>query len=438
MSLRVLSCGRMRGMRREPEVPEVKVLAGECLDGLARIISKELAPIHSVKSGTLQNACITRPRVVADLEKSALMRIARLMNSLAKGLKKWWQKCSGYAENYTTIGLRISRCGAAEVFIDFAEELRHAETNPTCEIHESCCTSHSNSRPKSFARIYLLRWSSSAQLQRSQIWGSVSGRDRVARAMCREAAWKLTKSVLNQKEHERATFFSLSENRCLPAPSILRPEEREFVVDSRASMHMINKKGFEFCWNGYFDEVEKSYDSHNSQWRSADAWRGNGVCQRIGYILDYESPRKHASSSVARKALRWKRIFLWMGQWSETTSHQKTGLGYPATRRTSFLLLFQVYQRVLPQACPLQHPWHLQGLTSSSSSSTSPTMTFSTASSDSVTRQARRDVCGIDSYPVTVSSKHAEKKERRDPLTKPTKNPKPNKIEDHDLERWDL
>ena len=49
---------------------------------------KELAPIHSVKSGTLQNACSTRPRVVADLGKSALMHIARLMNSLAKGLKR--------------------------------------------------------------------------------------------------------------------------------------------------------------------------------------------------------------------------------------------------------------------------------------------------------------------------------------------------------------
>ena len=57
----------------------------------------------------------------------------------------------------------------------------------------------------------------------------------------REAAWKLAKRVLKLKEHERATFFSPSENRCLPA-STLAPEEREFVVDSRASMHMISKK----------------------------------------------------------------------------------------------------------------------------------------------------------------------------------------------------
>ena len=57
----------------------------------------------------------------------------------------------------------------------------------------------------------------------------------------REAAWKLAKSVLKLKEHERAIFFSPPENRCLPA-STLKPEEREFVVDSGASMHMISKK----------------------------------------------------------------------------------------------------------------------------------------------------------------------------------------------------
>ena len=59
----------------------------ECLDGLARITSKELAITHFVKNGTLQNACSPRPRVVADLGKSARMRIARLMNSRQKGPK---------------------------------------------------------------------------------------------------------------------------------------------------------------------------------------------------------------------------------------------------------------------------------------------------------------------------------------------------------------
>ena len=58
-----------------------------------------------------------------------------------------------------------------------------------------------------------------------------------------------------------------------------------------------------------------------------------------------------------------------------------------------------------PSRQEIDHP------TSSSSSSTSPTMTVS---SDSENR-AREDLCGIDSYPVSVSSKHVERKERGDP-----------------------
>ena len=70
----------------------------------------------------------------------------------------------------------------------------------------------------------------------------------------REAAWKLAKNVLKLKEHERATFFSPSENRCLPA-SNLKPEEREFVVDSGTSMHMISKKDLS---NAEMDTLTKS------------------------------------------------------------------------------------------------------------------------------------------------------------------------------------
>ena len=70
----------------------------------------------------------------------------------------------------------------------------------------------------------------------------------------REAAWKLAKSVLKLKEHERAIFFSPSENRCLPA-STIKLEEREFVVDSGASMHMISKKDLS---NTEMDTLTKS------------------------------------------------------------------------------------------------------------------------------------------------------------------------------------
>ena len=85
--LRILSCGRVTENHRGPEVPEEKVPAVECRDGLARITLEELAITHSVKDGTLQNACTTRPRVVVGLGKSAHSHIVRLMNSRRKRSK---------------------------------------------------------------------------------------------------------------------------------------------------------------------------------------------------------------------------------------------------------------------------------------------------------------------------------------------------------------
>ena len=154
---------------------------------LQGISSKELASTRSVKSGTLQNACFTRRRVVADLGRSARMHMVRLMNNLVKSLKKnddksavamlkkneWlvrkstatccqpWQKsreigatwCESWHPSWvetrtywtsiierTTFGMCLSWHEAAEIY--FTEELRHAETNQTCEIHESYCTPH--------------------------------------------------------------------------------------------------------------------------------------------------------------------------------------------------------------------------------------------------------------------------------------------------------
>ena len=82
--LRILSCNRIKEKRREPEVTEERVPVVECLGVLAGVTSKEFAPIHDVKSGSLQNSFSPKPRVFSDLEKSALMHVARLMNNLEK------------------------------------------------------------------------------------------------------------------------------------------------------------------------------------------------------------------------------------------------------------------------------------------------------------------------------------------------------------------
>ena len=43
------------------------------------------------------------------------------------------------------------------------------------------------------------------------------------------AAWKMARCILKLKEKHKTTFFSPSENWCLPAPSTLKPEENNLI-----------------------------------------------------------------------------------------------------------------------------------------------------------------------------------------------------------------
>ena len=166
-------------MRREPEVPEEKVPVVECLDGLARITSEELAITHFVKSGTLQNAYSTRPRVVVGLGKRCSYAHRQVDEQPTKRSKKnddksavallkkddWHERgpvtdqCHDRPvkpgkRSDKKLGQRSSKRQSSDarqlgcVFQDDAAEVyspevhRHAEANPTCEIHKGYCTSH--------------------------------------------------------------------------------------------------------------------------------------------------------------------------------------------------------------------------------------------------------------------------------------------------------
>ena len=58
----------------------------------------------------------------------------------------------------------------------------------------------------------------------------------------REETWMLTKNILKLKEEHKSIFFSPTEDRCLPSPYQIKLDEREFVVDSGVSMHMVSRK----------------------------------------------------------------------------------------------------------------------------------------------------------------------------------------------------
>ena len=77
----------------------------------------------------------------------------------------------------------------------------------------------------------------------------------MARARCPRSSVEAGQKYWKIKHENKATFFSPSENRYLPA-STLKPEEREFVVDFGASMHMISEKDLN---SAEMDTLTKSY-----------------------------------------------------------------------------------------------------------------------------------------------------------------------------------
>ena len=180
---------------------------GKWLDCRARITTKELAQLHSVKNDILRSACSTSQKMDADLGKSALLRIVRLRNSLI--LRKSSNK------------LKPIRCVRFTKAVFCHANIR--EQNPSFGM---ICPGDPQQRNPSAPKF-------EDRSQEEMEW-----QERCAR----EAAWRLAQSVLYLEEKHKTSFFSLSENRCLLAPSTLKPEDREFVVDSGASMHMISKK----------------------------------------------------------------------------------------------------------------------------------------------------------------------------------------------------
>ena len=242
----------------------------------------------------------------------------------------------------------------------------------------------------------------------------------------REAAWKLAKSVLKLKEKNKATFFSPSDNRCLPA-SNLKPEEREFVVDSGASVHMISKKDLNstatvITANGevqtheeatvYVKELDIFLTMKVLENTPAVLSLGK-LCDENGYSNEWINGQKpHLIKNGIRTQCNTENFVPIVVPGLSTSSSSSS---HPSTSMT-----------------PSRQERHYS--TSSSSSSTSPTKTVS---SDSETRE-REDLSGIDSHPVPVSSPNVGKMiERENPLfaanlgsvAKPTNNPKTNKEE---------
>ena len=127
---------------------------------------------------------------------------------------------------------------------------------------------------------------------------------------------------------------------------------------------------------------------------------GYSVCQRIGYILDYESPRKHASSIVGWKSFAMKTDILF--EWINGQKPHLIKNGIRIQCNTENFVPIVVPGLSTSSSSGSYHS------TSSSSSSSSPTAT----SSDNETRE-REDRTESDTSPVPVSSFNVDDRTRQ-------------------------
>ena len=203
-------------------------------------------------------------------------------------------------------------------------------------------------------------------------------------------------SIQKFKEKNRAAFFSLSENGRLPASSNQKLGEREFVVDSGASMHMISIKDL----------------------NSAEMYILTKLCSPTTVITANGEVQTHEEAIVCAKELdifltmkvlentpavlslgklcdengyshEWingqKPHFIWDGIQIQCNTENFAPIEVPGLSSSSSSI-FPSSTSMTPSRQESDHP------TSSSSSSTSPTMTVS---SDGETR-ARDDMSGIE------------------------------------------
>ena len=137
-------------------------------------------------------------------------------------------------------------------------------------------------------------------------------------------AWRLAKNILKLKDIDKATFFSPANEWSLPAPSAIKPEERESVVDSGASMHMLSRKDLNSA-EVEIVEVSKSQTTvvtANGEVQTKDEATVY-VKENWIYLGQQCFSKIHRQFSLTRKTLRRSRISLRVDQWSETTTHQR-------------------------------------------------------------------------------------------------------------------
>ena len=215
---------------------EAGVRLGRSIDSRAETSWKVFALNYPVTIGILPNVSFISQNRDVISAISARFRTERLRNNQIKSR----QKCSGYGEK------TCERLGCALQDTEPPQSssiLRKATRvlGPIRRVRFTRATLiHAKLREKKGPSLNILQ----VKLPRQRSPCALKFEDRSQEEWKTRAMrpWRLAKNIHKLKETDETTFFSLTNEWSLPVPSTTKSEEREFVVDSGVSMHMVSRK----------------------------------------------------------------------------------------------------------------------------------------------------------------------------------------------------
>ena len=140
----------------------------------------------------------------------------------------------------------------------------------------------------------------------------------------RSKAWNLSKNIYKLKEKDQVTFYSPTEEWLLPTASTKELEERQFLVDSGAGMHLVSKRDLNSAELETMRTSRSPTTVKTANGEVQNKRTKNGKRQRMGLIRDgYASWRNSRSSFCGRSSVRIMGFHIPLDQRSKTTSHQK-------------------------------------------------------------------------------------------------------------------
>ena len=208
----------------------------------ARITSKEIVRSRRVIVGILPYVKVTKLNRDANSAISACSDMLRLTGNPAKIRRKVVERIERFIEEDKTFGLRISEYRANEIQVDFTEEhkifgIGSHRSILESTLHHMKIRVHRKELPIEMCELQ------ERSLCAPKNWEYRTQEETLQQERCASReAWDWAKHVHKLNDSDKATFYSRSEVWSLPAPSSKKPEERTFVADAGASMHI--------CWAG--------------------------------------------------------------------------------------------------------------------------------------------------------------------------------------------